>query len=183
MLAQANRTSWQSALIARHPSLFNVAQHGGTYTPGYPECNEGWRDLLERACTRIEAAVIADGGTFSALQIKEKYGTLRFYWTGRLSKEAEHAVEDAVALAEARSACTCEVCGRAGVLHARGDWLATACVDHARGKPVPVVAGFENLHIVRVFGAGRYPIASCRRYVRETDSFLEVDPRSLGIEE
>jgi hypothetical protein len=183
MLAQANRTSWQSALVARHPSLFNIAKHGGTYTPGSPECGEGWRDLLERACTRIQAAVIADGGTFSALQIKEKYGTLRFYWTGRLSKEAEHAIEDAVALAEARSACTCEVCGRAGVLHARGDWLATACPEHAKGAPVPVTAGWENIHLVRGTHDGKASIIVCRRYDRETDSFVDVGPTSLGIEE
>jgi hypothetical protein len=184
MLAhQANQTSWQDALVARHPRLFNIAQHGGTYTPGSPECDEGWRELLERACVRIQAAVIADGGTFSALQIKEKYGTLRFYWTGRLSKEAEHGIEDAVALAEARSACTCEVCGNPGVLHSRGGWLATACPDHARGEPVPVVAGWANIHLIRGTRDGKTAILVCRRYDRDTDSFIDVDPTSLGIEE
>jgi hypothetical protein len=48
---------------------------------------------------------------------------------------------------------------------------------------VPVVPGFENQHIVRAFDAGHYPIAACRRYDRATESFIHVDPKSLGIEE
>ncbi len=88
-----------------------------------------------------------------------------------------------MALAEARSGCTCEICGRAGLLYAQGDWLATVCPDYARGKPVPVQPGFENVHFVRTFEAGRYPIASCRRYDRDADTFVDVDPQSLGIKE
>ena len=92
---------------------------------GYPECVEGWCDLLDRARGRIEAA-LAGNDTFTTLQIKEKYGTLRLYWRGCLLKEAEAKVEEAIDLAEARSACTCELCGAEGRLHSRGDWLATA---------------------------------------------------------
>jgi hypothetical protein len=29
---------WQSDLVVRYPDLFNIGQHGGPYTPGYPEC-------------------------------------------------------------------------------------------------------------------------------------------------
>jgi hypothetical protein len=185
MLSHQENRTWQEALVARHPAIFNLSENGQTYAPGCPECGDGWRDLIETAAGRItDALAAAPSGSVTIVQTKEKFGTLRLYWHGKdLSSAAEHAIEDAVALAEARSGCTCEVCGRPGVLHARGDWLATACPDHARGEPVPIVPGFENLHIVRVFGAGRYPIASCRRYDRETDSFVDVDPRSLGIEE
>ena len=62
----SGQRSWQSDLVSRYPDLFNVAKHGGSYTSGYPECGEGWRDQLERACVRMQAAVTADGGTFSA---------------------------------------------------------------------------------------------------------------------
>jgi len=62
-------------------------------------------------------------------------------------------------------------------------WLATACAEHARGGPVQVEAGFENVHIVRIFDAGHHPIAACRRYDREIDSFVDVDPESPGIED
>jgi hypothetical protein len=117
------------------------------------------------------------------VEVKGWRGTLRLYWRGKnLGAKTEHAIEDVVALAEARSACTCEQCGNAGALHTFGDRLATACPDHAVGEPVEVARGFENLHIVRTFNAVHYPIASCRRYVRERDSFVEVDLQSLGVE-
>jgi hypothetical protein len=169
---------WRIEFMRAHPRIFR----GPKAVQGYPECGEGWCDLLDRACGRIEAA-LAGNGTFTALQIKEKYGTLRFYWRGRLPSEAKARVEEAIELAEARSACTCEVCGAEGRLHSRGDWLATACFEHAEGEPVPVRPGFENLHIVRRFGAGGVQMVACRRYDRWTDAFVDADPGSVGIEE
>jgi hypothetical protein len=173
---------WRIDLIEAHPGLFHPPAGRPEAAQGYPTCEEGWRDLLDRACARIEAALV-EGDTFRVLQIKEKFGTLRFYWGGGMSDTARARVEEAIALAAARSACTCEICGAEGRLYNRGGWLATACAEHAKGEPVPVEPGFENLHVVRTFGPGRFPIVSCRRYVRETDSFLDVDPQSLGIKE
>jgi hypothetical protein len=180
---QAKRT-WQSDLVATYAHFFIITEQGQTYTPGYPTVGDGWRELLETAFARIaNAMAAAPSGWLRVVQVKEKFGSLRLYWRGKyLSAAVEHGIEDAVALAEARSACTCEICGAAGVLHSRGGWLATACAAHARGEPVPVKKGFENLHIVRTFNAG-YPIASCRRYDRAADKFVDVDPRSLSIQE
>jgi hypothetical protein len=167
---------WRIELMAAHPRLFGVGSQG------YPECGEGWLDLLERCCVRIEAA-ISECDRFTAEDIKSKYGTLRFYWGGRLSDAAKAQIEEAIELAEARSACTCETCGAAGRLYDRGGWLATACPEHARGEPVPIKPGRENLRIVGRLVEDRIRIVSCRRYDRDTDSFVDVDPKSLGIEE
>ena len=173
---------WQVKLMQAHPRLFGDPSGRPDAAQGYPNCEEGWRDLLERCCAGIEAA-LAEGGAFRVLQIKEKFGALRFYWSGDLPAAAKAKVEEAIALAAARSACTCEICGAEARLHNRGGWFATACAEHAKGEPVPVKLGFENIHIVRTFGPGRFPIVSCRRYIRETDSFVDVDPKSLGVEE
>ena len=173
---------WRIELLKAHPRLFRGSIDKPYAAEGYPNCEEGWRDLLERACTRIEAALM-EGGAFRVLQIKEKFGTLRFYWDGDMPDAAKAKVEEAIALAVARSACTCEICGAEGRLYSRGGWLATACPEHAKGELRPTRPGFENIHIVRTFGPGRFPIVSCRRYIRETDSFVDVDPKSLGIEE
>jgi hypothetical protein len=167
---------WRIELMAAHPRLFGVASQG------YPSCGDGWHDLLERCCVRIEAA-LAEGDRFAAQDIKSKYGTLRFYWGGRLSDAAKAQVEEAIELAEARSACTCETCGELGRLYDRGGWLETACPEHARGEPVPVKAGRENIRIVGRMVEDHLRIVSCRRYDREADAFVDVDPRSLGIEE
>ena len=94
-----------------------------------------------------------------------------------LPDAAKAKVDEAIALAAARSACTCEICGAEGRLYNRDGWLATACPEHAKGELKPIRPGFENIHIVRTFGPGRFPIVSCRRYIRETDSFVDVDPR------
>ena len=174
---------WKIELIRAHTRLFHPLKGDSEGAQGYPECNEGWRDLLERACVRIENA-LDNGDSVKITEIKEKHGTLRIYWSGRLPSEAEAKVDEVVDLAKARSACTCEICGAEGRLYSRGGWLATACREHARGEPTPVRPGFENLHVVRRFGAGGLQtVVSCRRYDRATDAFVDVDPGSLGIEE
>ncbi|WP_439373145.1 hypothetical protein [Bradyrhizobium sp. DASA03120] len=69
--------------------------------------------------TLAEADSWTDGGPFKFSQIKKTCGTVRVYWDGALSPEAGTQVEEAIALAEARSAVTCEVCGEEGRLPRR----------------------------------------------------------------
>jgi hypothetical protein len=173
---------WRIELIEAHARLFRPPAEHCEAAQGYPECDEGWHDLLERACVRIENA-LDNGDAFKVVQIKEKYGTLRFYWDGKLSEDAKAKVEEAIALAEARSACTCEVCGAVGRLYNRGGWFATACAEHAKGEPEPVKPGFENIRIVRRIVRGQVRILSCRRYERATDSFADISPDSIGLAE
>ncbi|WLA63747.1 hypothetical protein [Bradyrhizobium diazoefficiens] len=174
--------NWKTELIQAHRDLFRPPAGGHEGAEGLPECGPGWRDLIDRCCVRIRAAVEADGSTFKFTQIKEKYGSIRMYWTGRLSPEASARVEEAIDLAEARSACTCDVCGEPGVLRA-GGWLTTRCDLHAEGRaPVEVRPGFENIHIVR-YGLGAQRRIVCRRYDRDADAFVDVDPATPGIEE
>jgi hypothetical protein len=173
---------WRVELVETYPDLFHPVAGDPPAAQGWPEVGDGWRDLLERACARIRAVVQAGGGTFHVTQIKEKYGTLRLYHQSALSREADARVEEAIDLAEARSACTCEVCGAPGRLHGSG-WLVTRCAVCAAGRPlVESRPGFENIFVVeRIIGKRRE--VTCRRYDREIDSFVDVDPRSLGIEE
>jgi hypothetical protein len=181
---QANRT-WQSDLIARHPALFTITENGQTSTPGWPTVGDGWRELVETAVGRIADAVAsAPAGSLRIVQIKEKFAGLRLYWqSAGLSDEIKNAVEEAIYLAEARSACTCEQCGEPGRLYKSGGWFLTACDEHARGEVVEVRPGRENIHIVRTLKDGKLSIVSCRRYVRESDSFVDVSPSDLGIKE
>jgi hypothetical protein len=172
---------WRDELVEAHPRLFHAPAGTPAAAQGYPECGDGWRDLLERACAKIEAA-LADEDTYRALEIKEKYAILRFCWEGALSKQAEAKVEEAVELAKARSACTCEQCGAPGRLFERGDWLMTACSEHGKGKPVVGRRDLENVHVMYRIVDGK-PAPRARRYIRETDSFEEVDPSTLDLGE
>lgn len=59
-----------------------------------------------------------------ATQVKEKFGTLRFY------TDDWHPVIDAyISFAESMSAITCEVCGNPGTIN-DGGWLKVRCKKH-----------------------------------------------------
>jgi hypothetical protein len=180
-MARSGR-DWRIDLIEAYPDLFHPLPDNPGVAQASPECGAGWQDPLECACSRIRAAVQADGGTFKFTQIEEKYGTARLYWEGSLSSEADARVEEIIDLAEARSACTCEVCGAEGRLHRAGGWLMTRCAAHAEGHhPVPEKPGWENVTISHVVARGtKTVIVKRRRYVRETDSFVEIEPLIIG---
>lgn len=153
---------------------------GDSYRPGYPAVGDGWRDIVETAIARVAAA--STGHDVRIEQIKQKFGSLRIYWTcaDGVPQDVSLNLEEAVARAEARSECTCETCRSPGRLYTTGSWDATSCPEHARGEPVPVRPGFENLHIVRVVVDGEVRVVACRRYDRDTDTFVDVDPAILG---
>jgi hypothetical protein len=173
---------WRAYLVTTYADLFHPVGDPPS-SQGWPCVGDGWRDLLERACARIRTAIRTHGGSFRATQAKEKFGTLRFYWQGALSPEADALVEEAIALAEARSATTCEACGEEGRLYRWGGTLMTRCAVHAKGRVIESKPGFNNLLVTQKIVGGRFRTVASRRYVRETDSFVDVDPSSLGIEE
>ena len=54
-------------------------------------------------------------------QVKEKFGTLRFYYSG-----GDDVIDGMVRMAEAMSGCTCEGCGNVGERRG-GGWVHTYC--------------------------------------------------------
>jgi len=60
-----------------------------------------------------------------ATQVKEKFGTLRFYLDTPLGDEIDALVDKA----EAASGVTCEACGCPGSLRCRKGWYSTLCDD------------------------------------------------------
>jgi hypothetical protein len=84
----------------------------------YGYVGAGWNDIL----LRLHENIIVKNPNYRIFQIKEKFGTLRFY-TDSLTEEAYKYVEDA----EKASARTCEECGREGTLRTNRSWLKTLC--------------------------------------------------------
>lgn len=175
--------TWQQHLVDLHPELFVRTFRGVTFAPGFPSCGHGWCDIVTKLVERVSAA--AEGYPIYFTQILARHGRLMIYWKAEasLSKGVEHAIEQAIELAEARASCSCAICGAKGHLFSSGSCLFTACPDHARGVPVPVPHGMEDLHIVRAFVGDDIHGLACRRYDRLHDRFVEVDPRSLGFED
>ena len=174
-------TEWRINLIKAYPTLFHPPGAGPEVARGYPACGRGWRGILNSACAKIEAA-ITEGESFKVVQIKERLGTLPFYWRGNLSTGAETKIVEAIALAEARSACSCEQCGEEGRLYRAGGMLTTCCAVHAKGRPVELTPGLENAHIVQRIVDGQFRGVTCSRYVRATGTFVDMLPDASGIE-
>jgi hypothetical protein len=79
-----------------------------------PEDVESRRLEMEEAAKRVPVAS----------QVKEKYGTLRFYVDGASEEHRNY-----IAFAEIMSGNTCEKCGAPGKIRGRG-WYYTACDEH-----------------------------------------------------
>src|SRR3546814_1306800 len=113
-----------NALPAAYPRLFTR----GDLPWGF-EVGDGWCQLIETLCARLDAILTqAPGATMTVMQVKEKFGGLRFYY--RLFKADDatiDAIREAVALAEAASTRTCERCGRPGAGQNAHGWLSTLC--------------------------------------------------------
>ncbi|MDI6785087.1 MAG: hypothetical protein QMD92_00100 [bacterium] len=117
------KTVLEQFLIREFPELYV-----GVYRPltenlmsfGF-ECSDGWFALLydlSRALTKLDEGVVAT-------QVKEKYGTLRFYIEG-----GSDEVFELIDKAEGKSATICEICGELGKLRSLGTWLKTLCDEH-----------------------------------------------------
>jgi hypothetical protein len=90
-------------------------------------CDAGWYPLI----TRLDAALSALDPDYQIHQIKEKFGTLRYYAETEIEDESRRArFHGLIAEAERQSATTCERCSAPGELcavGATGPWYKTLC--------------------------------------------------------
>lgn len=87
-------------------------------------CGDGWYDIIDRLSAKLEPMGI------KAMQVKEKFGGLRFYIYGNSERDNFDEAYKYVNEAEAESTKTCEQCGKPGQLYG-GRWLVTLCKDCA----------------------------------------------------
>lgn len=92
-------------------------------------CGDGWYNIINTLCGQIqnhlEHNMKDNDGTITveATQVKEKYGSLRFYYTG-----GDEFIRGVCWMAEGLSECTCEECGSPGTQNSVG-WISTLCDD------------------------------------------------------
>lgn len=108
-------------LRATYPNLYQ--EYGGDMRRtcmhwGF-ECGDGWFELLKELSAKLEPLGVV------AAQVKEKFGTLRFYTEG-VDVAVADAVDLAIEAAEAKSEVTCEECGAPGALN-NGPWYRVSC--------------------------------------------------------
>lgn len=137
-------------LVAAHPQIFR-----GTPPAIFSYLMPGWYDIVDKLCSDIEAVLGTQNlKRFQCLQIKEKFGTLRFYWrykaagrprvdamsadrfmsfeappnkTAKLGQTLQVLVEAACDASET----VCETCGQPGKLLCTNSLLMTRCQAHA----------------------------------------------------
>jgi hypothetical protein len=167
-------------LCEKYPKIFrdrNASMQESCMYWGF-ECNGGWYNIIDTLCEACEGlystGVALDGSDvagndgnaflqiappqFIATQVKEKFGTLRFYYrlefdaklntlenTGRYPEITEvknnyrNYIDGIVHYAEVLSARTCEYSGKPGELHVsgghRGGWYRTLNIEEAKTNP------------------------------------------------
>ena len=114
-------------LVKWYPDVFKQIESSlpmPYYLFGF-ECHEGWYDILDRLAAKINFELGEDPEVkehFFISQIKEKYGSLRFYVFGETINISE-AIEEA----EQESLTTCEMCGEKGRIRKEGGWYMVRC--------------------------------------------------------
>ena len=91
------------------------------------ECGDGWYNILNLLMSNIQHHIDWKNKKEQVVpqvtldQVKEKFGTLRFYYTG-----GDEYIRGLVSMAESMSAVTCESCGNPGK-QTHGGWIKTTC--------------------------------------------------------
>jgi len=117
-----------SALYEDFPKLLSLLRFG-------VECGGGWHELIYDLCDKIDAYNKEMRAKIRVTQIKEKYGTLRFYVDA-----APDLVFDWIGDAERLSEITCEQCGERGSFRTETNWLLTRCDEcHEAKQPIPTI--------------------------------------------
>lgn len=90
----------------------------------YQHIGQGWLPLVEE----LDEALSKTDPDYKIRQIKEKFGTLRFYVEEGVSEQGRQLIREA----EEKSAHICDVCGGVGKIqpNKRKSWLVTRCDDH-----------------------------------------------------
>jgi hypothetical protein len=174
-------TTWQDALVEQYPHLFRRRRPGGANKANRLMVSEGWHETVEILARRL--ARIVQAQPVAIVRISPNCGSLRVdTWADEaVDPELLMEVDYAIALAEARSACTCEQCDREGQLYSAGAMRTTRCAQHAVGDVMPVRPGLERVHLVRKLVGGRPGPIGAGRYDRVTDTFIDVDPSTLDL--
>lgn len=132
------RAELTDKLFADYPKIFGKEENDvGRHFWGF-ECGDGWYNIIDCLCANIQHEIDWNNaeGKFSkykpkeqrmeqvqALQVKEKFGGLRFYATN-LTPEMNGAVR----MAELISSRTCELCGApAETDDGSSGWIFTEC--------------------------------------------------------
>lgn len=94
------------------------------------DCGDGWYQIIDDLCKQMQDHCdgIPSAHTCRqviAVQVKEKYGGLRFYVHGGCE-----FIDQMIHEAMKKSQETCEICGQPGTINHDKGWLSCRCPEH-----------------------------------------------------
>jgi hypothetical protein len=154
------REELDQKLCEKYPKIF-VNRNGDMKTTamcwGF-EHGDGWYNIIDMLCANIQGHIDWQNKQREALlesnphnvplpnavlqvvaeQVKEKFGTLRFYYQG-----GDDYIDGMVRMAESMTSVTCEECGAPGETHG-GGWVRTLCEQHEKERQEKYAERFQN---------------------------------------
>ena len=124
---------YKEKLIKKYPLLYTKGKDRTPYNLFGFEVGNGWFGILSDLSSCINSYITTqikwnDSKAFENVevtQVKEKFGTLRFYTQG-----CDNHIDGLIQYAEHLSSITCEDCGSVGELRTNSGWHVTLCDEH-----------------------------------------------------
>jgi hypothetical protein len=123
MYTENQYEEFEKQMVEAYPKMFAEPYGGFAVGPG-------WWPILESLCSQIQHHIDWKNKKSMVVsqvvvaQIKEKFGGLRFYYSG-----GDEYISGLVSMAESWAACSCETCGTPGERR-EGGWIRTLCDTH-----------------------------------------------------
>lgn len=119
------RMKLQTKIIEDFPKLFSLLKE--KHSLMYPivfgiECGDGWYSLIYALCRNIDRLVKEGDPYPKVVQVKEKFGGLRFY-----IDTGSDAIFNIIDFAEDLSYSICEKCGSTRNVTQTKGWIITLC--------------------------------------------------------
>lgn len=118
------------ALTRKYPEILGWEDDSGETRYLALTIGAGWVSIIDKLCADLTALCAAKGYPLPrAVQVKEKFGGLRFY----VAEAAHKDVFELIHKAESDSYKTCENCGEPGQSRG-GGWIQTLCAECDKPK-------------------------------------------------
>jgi hypothetical protein len=134
MYSESDYENFSNKMETTFPKMFSDRYGGFAIGPG-------WWPLIEELCSTIQNHIDHRKGQCQQViieQIKEKFGTLRFYYRG-----GDDFIDGAVFLAENLTSQMCEECGAPGRRTSEG-WIRTLCDFHIAERETLKIKDLEK---------------------------------------
>ena len=131
------RKSLQKELTDKYPKIFQNKEPTANYGGFGIECPDAWAPLIKELCSTLQFNADANGYPQAvADQVKEKFGTLRFYYhlergdDGRKSDPRHEGCLDGLIRAyEDFSSMICAECGSNDDVRPSEGWIVYRCAE------------------------------------------------------